>query len=165
VLLAAPFALAPLFFALTKYGFILRYVLFLQPLYLLLVARGCTALAGAGAWLAARFSGNSPSAQRSLSRRNLGPAVLLVLTSLTTTSRAYTQAKPIDWRSLAAYLQSHAQPQDVIVARYIWAGAALRWYFDPAFQHLVFDSEQADADAILSGSKQVSSFRAASRCG
>lgn len=161
VLLLAPFALAPLFFALTKYGFILRYVLFLQPLYLLLAARGVTALAGAGAWLAARFSDSNPSAQRSASRRNLGPAlaaaavVVLTLTSLATTSRAYTQAKPIDWRSLAAYLQSHAQPQDVIVARYIWAGAALRWYFDPAFQRYVFDSEQPDAAAILSGSKQV----------
>ncbi len=157
----APFLLAPLFFALTKYGFILRYVLFLQPLYLLLVARGVAALAAIGAWLAARVSASSPSAQGSASRRTLGPALaaaaaaLLILTSLASTSRGYTQSKPIDWRSLAVYLQSHAQPQDVIVARYVWAGAALRWYFDPSFQHYVFDSEQPDAAAILSGSKQV----------
>lgn len=161
VLLVAPFALTPLFFALLNYGYVLRYLLFLQPLYLLLAARGITALAGAGAWLAARLSANSPNAQRSAFQRNLGPAlaasavVVLTLTSLATTSRAYTQSKPVDWRSLAAYLQSHAQPQDVIVARYVWAGSALRWYLDPAFQPDVFASEQPDAAAILSGSKQV----------
>jgi|GEM_PF-4984522 len=161
VLLLAPFALAPLFFALTKYDFILRYVLFLQPLYLLLAARGVIALAGAGAWLTARFSNRSLNHPGSASRSSLGPALaaaaagLLILTSLATTARSYTQSKPIDWRSLAAYLQSHVQPQDVIVARYSWAGAALRWYFDPSFHPNVFDSQQPDAAAILSGSKQV----------
>ncbi len=144
-LLAAPLIVVPLLFAVTKFPFILRYVLFLQPLYLLLAARGIMALA-----------------EISLLRGRRAPAALAgatlalaLLTSLATAATAYTQAKPVDWRSLAVYLQAHGQPEDMIVARYGWAGAALRWYFAPTFRYTLFDQADPDAAALTSGVKRV----------
>lgn len=159
LLLGAPLVVAPLFFAIAKYPFIIRYVLFLQPLYLLLVTRGVLALAGSGAWLASRLHtgrmrGNARTYRVS---QAVAAAVsgLLLLAAVVTSSKAYTQAKVIDWRSLAGYLHAHAQPQDMIIARYPWAGAALRWYLDPAAQLALFDARQPDAAAIHSGTKQI----------
>ena len=160
-LLAPPLILAPLFFAVWGYPFIIRYVLFLQPLYLMLAARGIVAVAGLSAWAAERVTARRPPWQGGASAASLGaiPAAaaigVLAITSLITTSHAYTQAKPIDWRSLAAYLQTHAQPQDMIVARYHWAGAALRWYFDPSFRFTLFDAGDPDTAALQSGAKRV----------
>lgn len=154
LLLGAPLLAAPLFFAFMKYVFILRYVLFLQPLYLLLVARGVLALAGSGAWLAGKANARSRAAALG-SALAATAAALLLLTSLATTAAGYKQAKVIDWRSLAAYLETHAQPQDLVVGRYIWTTAALRWYLDPTAQLAVFSGHEADAAVIHSGTKQI----------
>lgn len=160
-LLAPPLLLAPLFFAIAKYPFILRYVLFLQPLYLLLAARGVMGLAGLGARLAARRAAQAEASQPAPARGAVGPvlaaamAALILAAFLRTTGSAYAQAKTIDWRSLAGYVQAHAQPADVIITAYPWADGALRWYFDPSFQIDIDASDGLEGPALRSDARQI----------
>lgn len=153
---------ATLFFAVWRYPFIPRYVLFLQPLYLLFVSRGIVALGSLVAGLAAQHKAASPRAPGEIGWAGIVPALaaapllLLLGASLVTTSNGYAQSKPIDWRSLAAYLQTHAQPQDAIASSYSWARTALRWYLDPAVQYAMFYTAELDDPAVLlSGARQV----------
>ncbi len=109
-------------------GFIVRYVLYLQPFYLLAVAAGIVAV---GAWLgriAGRASGNRPS----IAVWGAGIVVLLLAVLLSTFSllqvrQSYSLAKINDWRAIARYLDAHTQPGDLIVGNR-WFKAALSWY-------------------------------------
>ncbi len=81
--------------------------------------------------------------------------MLLVGASLLTNARGYVQPKLNDWRSLAAYLQAHAQPQDIVVSPLVWAKSALHWYLDPAARYPVFNSADPDIAPLLSGTRRI----------
>lgn len=160
-LLAPPLLAAPLFFAIAKYPFIPRYVLFLQPLYLLLAARGIVGLADLGTRLTAPRAAQAEGVQASTARRAVGPlmaaatATLVLGAFLRTTGGAYAQSKPVDWRSLAVYLQTHAQPGDVIISSLHWADATLQHYLNPSFQIEIFASAQLEEATLQSGTKRI----------
>jgi hypothetical protein len=98
-------------------GYIARYVLFLQPVYLLCVAAGVSFLAEV-----------LRSHRRS---QQIAPTLVLawlVVTSLATVAQGYRAAKINDWRAVATYLDRHAQPGDVITGNY-WYQSAFSWYW------------------------------------
>ncbi len=118
--LTLSFVLAALFvFAIARpaTGYIARYVLFLQPIYLLCVAAGVACLIDA-------LRGHTLS-QGIVAG---GVLALLVALSLLTVGQGYREAKLNDWRAIARYLDHHAQPGDIITGNR-WFDGALSWYW------------------------------------
>lgn len=101
-------------------GFVIRYVLFLQPLYLLLVASGVVLLGRA-----VRTYGHWP--QPALTG---GVVAILSSLSLITVWDGYRQVKPIDWRALSAYIQEVVRPGDTIMGNG-YTTETLGWYYTP----------------------------------
>lgn len=125
-----PLLTALLTFALgrPRTGFIVRYVLYLQPLYLLGVAVGLTA---AASWMGRRIAlvrGRTPQTAAWVAGIvTLGLVILLTTISLLQVRQSYAVAKINDWRAVARYLDAHIQPGDLIVGNR-WFGPALSWY-------------------------------------
>lgn len=112
-------------------GFLVRYVLYLQPLYLLAVAAGVVAAATWLSQVAGRMRAGREADHRSITRvagiTALGFAVLLTTISLLQVRQSYSVAKINDWRAIARYLDAHVQPGDLIVGNR-WFQDALIWY-------------------------------------
>jgi 4-amino-4-deoxy-L-arabinose transferase-like glycosyltransferase len=112
-------------------GFLVRYVLYLQPLYLLAVAAGVVAAATWLSQVAGQMRAGRKPDPRSLARvagiATLGFAALLTSISLLQVRQSYSVAKINDWRAIARYLDAHVQPGDLIVGNR-WFQSALSWY-------------------------------------
>lgn len=112
-------------------GFLVRYVLYLQPLYLLAVAAGVVVAATWLSHLAGRVRTGRVTDPRTVTRvagiAVLGLAVLLTTISLLQVRQSYSVAKINDWRAIARYLDAHVQPGDLIVGNR-WFQDALSWY-------------------------------------
>lgn len=133
-----PFILTLLIFVLGRPlgGFGVRYVLFLQPLYLSGVASGITFSAMIAGCLLRKHMCKKPALYgNTMERFQSGATIIitsvLILTSLLTVGKSYRQAKSNDWRAIANYLDRHIQPGDVIAGT-LWFRGALSWYLERA---------------------------------
>ena len=106
---ATPFVL--LCFVSTKRFLHVRYVLYILPLYLLLIARGTVRLS--------RVLSKRPSTgevdRRRLLALTVAPALLLGLVSLEPLARYYSSHKE-DWRGVARYLKDNLASHDIVLA-------------------------------------------------
>jgi hypothetical protein len=123
-------------------GFGVRYVIFLQALYLLLVVLGVKTVIS---WALSRLKNlKSGSTRFSLS---LGLQWLCVLcftgASLYTTYLGYYHFKPNDWRLISNYIKERSQPGDVLIGS-AWALQAMSWYFKPSELGLIEMPDQTD---------------------
>jgi uncharacterized membrane protein len=117
--LGAPFAV--LSFVATKRFVHARYVLYILPLYLLLIARGTARLTR----IQGRRLGVGEADRKSLLLLTIAPALLFGLISLDSVARYYASQKD-DWRGVAWYLKDSLASGDVILAD----GKAYRPYGD-----------------------------------
>jgi len=119
-------------------GMIPRYVIFLFPVYLVVVARGIVILSG---WLYRYIrSRYFPGDQHPVTKEQwlsqqpiigicLVSVIILVVLQLPAIRLDYLQGKQNDWRGLARYMEQHVQPGDVIVGE-AWFQAAFTYYFN-----------------------------------
>lgn len=108
-----------------------RYLIFLQPVYLILIARGIVALAHAfNAFMARVFKRRAFDTG---ARRALGASVivaLLLLLSMAPLQALYRRAKLNDWQSIARFFETHTQPGDMLfVEKDFWGMNTLAYYF------------------------------------
>jgi hypothetical protein len=117
--LVLPFAVLYAFPA--RHGFRPRYVLFILPLYLLIVAKALTSV---DVFIAGRLAGGRAR------RRNISLAVLVAgITILSVPAmEAYHAEDRADWRASAALLARNVSPGDVIVSPGAFALVALPRY-------------------------------------
>lgn len=93
-----------------------RYLIFLQPVYLILISHSLYAIARGANRVMLRTAWWR--AQRASTRLVLGAsalALLPVLFSLAPVRALYTRAKLNDWQTLARYFETHATPGDVLM--------------------------------------------------
>lgn len=139
-------------------GFLVRYVLYVQPLYLLGVAAGILATA---AWLgtmlqrlAVRRDGASPTPAGWAGLIAAGLVVLLTTRALLQVSQSYTVAKINDWRAVARYVDAHVQPGDLIVGNR-WFKDALSWYLQHKDQVTMSPDNNEDVLEDLAGGRRI----------
>ena len=134
-------------------GFILRYVLFLQPLYFIVVASGIVfvgeKLGVARAWFTRQVSFHS----QIVTQRGFvaGVTLALVFLSLLVVRDGYRQAKINDWRSLSRFIANNVRPGDLVVGNR-WFRDAFTWYF-PRREAVSFagDDETTVLDDLRAG--------------
>lgn len=102
-----------------------RYLIFLQPMYLLLVASGIVALARMVIPLAGAVASGSPAWGWA------AVAVVLALVVLAPLNALYRRAKLNDWRALANYIEAHAEPGDVVLGERNTPNLTALSYFIP----------------------------------
>jgi mannosyltransferase len=126
----------------SKFAVLPRYLIFLFPVYLIVVARGITVIAEWPYWLWAGLrkigyysseghhlvTSNSWRSQRAAIGIGLASVMVIGVLQLPTLRLNYSQGKQTDWRGLAHYLEQHVRPGDVIVGE-AWSQAALAYYF------------------------------------
>jgi hypothetical protein len=124
-------------------GFGVRYVIFLQAIYLLLVVLGVTFIIT----LVVSQLKNLKS-ERIRSHLSLGLQWLciipLALVSFYTIYLGYYHFKPNDWRLISNYIKENSQPGDVLIGS-AWSLQAMRWYYKPSDHGLIELPDQTDA--------------------
>jgi|GEM_PF-1923951 hypothetical protein len=132
LLVLVPFAVAYCIFVFLRpaNGFGVRYVIFLQALYLLVVVLGIHALI---LFLLSKLKAlKSDRIRTGLSIGLQALAILpLALSSLYIVYLGYYHFKPNDWRLISNYIKEHAQPGDVLIGS-SWALPAINWYYRPS---------------------------------
>jgi tetratricopeptide (TPR) repeat protein len=150
VWLALPFLV--LFVVPSRHFFDIRYVIFILPMFHLVVARGLIGLGELLAWLPVGTGGFRPMARRAW----VIFLPLLVLFTIGPVAEYYAVEKE-DWRAAVNYLKAHSQPGDLIVcdgARSTGAAdgrrpyKAMIYYFPEAFEKNVVVLQQQSAQAI-----------------
>lgn len=155
-----PFVVAFLVFVIAHpiNGFNVRYILFLQPLYLTLVAVGIVQSGPATLRLIQRPHAHDASSTPRMWIMPVKLSIVLVLlltivsASVRSVQHSYTQAKINDWRALANYLQAEVRPGDIIVGS-VWFHDALSWYFTNDSVVWFNDDQQAARDYALAGDR------------
>jgi hypothetical protein len=101
-----------------KHGVAARYLIYLQPIYLMLAAHGVVGLANKiGEWLPKKT--NLPGGLKSDGRGwsmayTLAGLMILGVIVAPPLDALYRRAKHNDWRAVAAYIESHAEPGDLV---------------------------------------------------
>jgi 4-amino-4-deoxy-L-arabinose transferase-like glycosyltransferase len=113
--------------------FAMRYVLFALPAYLLLTARGLTAVLG---WLKEQ--------RGALAAGGLAVAALAVFTGLNARAVwAYYATPKDDWRRMGAFLAANVRPGDAIFAPDVQT--FVEYYFPGASEYLVYADSRREA--------------------
>lgn len=111
-------------------GFGVRYVIFLQALYLLLVVLGIKALIPLGISQLKMLK-----SEHIRSRLSIGLQLVcilpLALSSLYMIYLGYYHFKPNDWRLISNYIREHSEPGDVLIGS-SWSLPAINWYYTPS---------------------------------
>ncbi|MEM8531580.1 MAG: glycosyltransferase family 39 protein [Chloroflexota bacterium] len=139
-------------------GFILRYVLFLQPLYLICISLGIVVLAKSiSHFHGFLFKSNLTHKQN---KQPTSYAAICVITlilfvpSLQTVIDGYSQTKFNDWRSMVNYLNTHVQPGDTIIGSR-WTWRALPWYFEKGDEITYVNDHDDDVLDYIDGSNTI----------
>ncbi len=107
-----------------------RYLIFLQPVYLILIAHGLYAMARGIGGLLRRAAWWR--AQNAAARYFVGAsafAALLILFSVAPLRALYARAKLNDWQTLAHFFETHTAPGDVLmVEKGFWGMNTLAFY-------------------------------------
>lgn len=137
------------FFLDIRHGVTFKYFFYLLPVFLLLVAAGIT-------WCASKlygsvraenqrkFPGEAPHRLKPYAENIVIPLVLLLsigLIYVQPIDRLYQQARMNDWRSIAAYLRTHVQPEDVVYTER-WGFDALTYYLPSTTDVTILRSNQ-----------------------
>lgn len=133
-----------------SYNLAPRYLIFMQPVYLTLIAIGLLAVARTVPVLLARVSGE----RRTTTTRGwwhalagLGLAVWLGAAAVPVLQGLYARAKINDWASIAAYIQRHAEPGDLIYGeKGTWVLNALEHYLPS--RRIMYRSTGSDLGAM-----------------
>ena len=128
--------LAALWLAHPHHMFIPRYVLFMQPVYLLLVAHGLVSLAGGAATLLPWPSARLHKAEHDYGRPGAslraaltaGAVAVVAAVTFTPAWRAYGVEKVNDWSAICAYLHRSAGLGDAITGN-SYTGGLMDWCF------------------------------------
>jgi len=126
VYLAIPFTASYILAA--KMPFSPRYLLFLLPAYLILVARGITAIANT------LYSSNSSSPSKDTIKKRHTSIVIIILIFLLISfpliTEYYSVSQKNDWRVATAYIESVTQSGDVVSTLPGYMFQALVYYYD-----------------------------------
>lgn len=128
-----------------RHNFILRYLLFMQPVYLLLAAHGL--------WQMAAWIGLFISRLRPASGRRLRPAIAAVLvasllaTGLPITWQGYRVEKITDWSAACRYLHADVAPEDRITGDGYFDGI-MTWCFPDRTPGVVVRSDGKPPEEI-----------------
>jgi len=127
LVLTLPLATAP--FRSSSILFYPRYFIFMLPAFLMLMARGASALAQASGRWVSKLSGVRGE---SLYRTTL-PVMLafLILIGSAAPVQSYFRKGNHDWRNLARYLDQNVRSGDVVIQTWIGQPYSLAWYFQP----------------------------------
>jgi uncharacterized membrane protein len=123
--------LATLAIARPRHEVVPRYLIFMQPVFLLLMAQGVVWIGGLAAADTARRFGKNPAARRFvLSAAVVMGVLLLAGMILPPLDALYRRAKINDWRAVADYVRANARGGDFITAeRGSWGLRALTYYW------------------------------------
>jgi tetratricopeptide (TPR) repeat protein len=106
-----------------------RYFIFMLPAFLILIARGASALVQViDRWIARLLGGRGEAVYRAIM-----PVILssLILVGSIAPVRSYFRKGNHDWRSLARYLEQNVRDGDVVIQTWIGQPYSLAWYFQP----------------------------------
>ncbi|MCL7411687.1 MAG: glycosyltransferase family 39 protein [Methanosarcinaceae archaeon] len=122
-----------------------RYLLFLLPVYLILVSRGITAIAGFF-----YLSKGSSSKDTVKKRHNAMILVVLLfaLISLPLITGYYNSIQKNDWRVTSEYLQTVTQPGDAIVTLPGYMSQPLVYYYDNSSDETMLVSSSYTNDGL-----------------
>ena len=123
--LAIPFTASYILAA--KMPFSPRYLLFLLPAYLILVARGITAVANT------LYSSNNSPSKDTIKKRHISIAIitlLFLLMSFSLITQYYSVPQKNDWRVASDYIESLTQPEDTVSTLPGYMFQALTYYYD-----------------------------------
>lgn len=108
-----------------------RYLIFMQPLYLVLIAGGVWLLAVRGVAVFAR--GNTERARNGALGVTVVGLVALSLLVVPSLAALYSRAKLNDWRAVTHYIRAQSGPADEVwIERAPWGERAFRWYYSNA---------------------------------
>lgn len=114
----------------SRHFFSVRYIIFVLPIFLLVVSKGVSSLADGCAWLAGRL----PALQRGQTPRIVGRgflavmiAVVILLYAPALIQTSYTRSKP-PWREVSAFLDRHVGPNDVVIVEPPYEKMCLDYY-------------------------------------
>ena len=135
-----------------KMPFSSRYLLFLLPAYLLLVARGITGLAYA------IYPKNKKTSNEKSQRVFIGVIVLLILLiTAPLISQYYSSTQKNDWRSLSPNLQNMTQEGDVVVPLPAYMYQPLVFYYSNSSDGTILKTNQGfDTDSLTVTSNMYS---------
>jgi hypothetical protein len=105
--------------------FIIRYVLFMLPLYMLMVAHGV--VAGTG-WLARILRSRTSWPMRRAELAAVPVAIALAATLIPATTAQYMLLRGTDWSGMCRYLRANAQAGDTITGSHYYQ-ATMDWCF------------------------------------
>lgn len=125
IFLAIPFIASYILAA--KLPFSPRYLLFLLPVYLILVSRGITAIANL------LYPSNKSPSKNTIKKRHttiIIIALLFLIISLPHITSYYTTTQKNDWRTTAPYLESLTRPGDIVSPLPGYMATPLKYYYD-----------------------------------
>lgn len=131
-----------------------RYLIFLQPVYLIWIAQGALTIGQAvERWARARCVTLTRSAQNAfrVSAIAIGIFALGVIVAPPLTA-LYARAKINDWRALSRYLNTHAEPGDLIIGETgTWATGALDYYLE---NNMAYSTPRGDLEDLQDAVQQ-----------
>lgn len=132
-----------------------RYLIFLQPVYLVLLAQGVMGL-GALVFQATQVS----STQGKLDLRRVGALAfglfILGVVTISPLQALYARAKINDWRAIAGYITSNAEPGDLVVGETgTWATGALGYYIEDASAYSTPRVKLSDLQAAVAQNRRL----------
>lgn len=126
--------LATLSLARPQHEVVPRYLIFMQPIYLMLMAQGALAVGAAARALVARRCGEKAGNGQKVVTYGMGALGLILFLAMVVPplEALYRRAKINDWRAVADYMRAQAKAGDLIgVERDTWGVRALTYYWQP----------------------------------
>lgn len=122
-----------------------RYLLFLLPVYLILVSHGITAIAGS------LYPSNGSPSKDTIKKRHTAMilvVLLFALISLPLITGYYGSIQKNDWRVTSEYLQTITQPGDAIVMLPGYMSSPLVYYYDNSSDETMLVSSSYTNDGL-----------------
>ena len=137
----------------TGFSFAPRRLIFILPVFLLMVATGVTTLGRLAAWAVRRLAPGRPEITRWASWATIGLVMLAFVKGSTDPITAYYARPKQDWKGLATILRTIPQPDDAIVVlpNTSWA---LEWYY-PGPHNVIGDDLVPKLQALCERSPAV----------
>ena len=135
-----------------------RYLIFMQPVYLMLMAHGVIVLAFGAYKIFARAFGANAQKMRATFWIGSGAIGLLVLAIMVMPplQALYQRAKINDWRAIADYLRANVQADDFVTTEQdTWGSRALTYYWQPPGNSRIKERGVAELEQAARAGKRI----------
>lgn len=149
--------LATLALARPRHEVVPRYLIFMQPIFLLLMAQGVIAFGEFVSARAARLREKNSNARTWIFSGSVaGGLLLLAVVVVPPLDALYRRAKINDWRAVADYVRANVGTDDFVTAeRDTWGLRALTYYWEPPAKIRVRDESLADMQEAFARGQPV----------